>query len=119
MLLIYPLRMGHDDHDISEAFSKYDQDGNQILDCEEQEKMKRELEEKRVWNLFSPYIVFFLKMFVFLLMCFTVTMFEWKMYTYFYQNALNVELHNLTQGNKAEGNEKKTSDSVDQEQFQM
>ncbi|MCI4376314.1 hypothetical protein PGIGA_G00187190 [Pangasianodon gigas] len=39
--------MGHDDHDISEAFSKYDKDGNQILDREEQEKMKRELEEKR------------------------------------------------------------------------
>ncbi|XP_026794476.3 polycystic kidney disease 2-like 1 protein [Pangasianodon hypophthalmus] len=39
--------MGHDDNDISEAFSKYDKDGNQILDREEQEKMKRELEEKR------------------------------------------------------------------------
>ncbi|KAI5107961.1 polycystic kidney disease 2-like 1 protein, partial [Silurus meridionalis] len=39
--------MGHDDQDISEAFSKYDHDGNQILDRKEQEKMKRELEEKR------------------------------------------------------------------------
>ncbi|GAA6111132.1 polycystic kidney disease 2-like 1 protein [Tachysurus ichikawai] len=39
--------MGHDDHDISEAFTKYDKDGNQILDREEQDKMKRELEEKR------------------------------------------------------------------------
>ncbi|XP_053358417.1 polycystic kidney disease 2-like 1 protein [Clarias gariepinus] len=39
--------MGHDDHDISEAFSRYDQDRNHILDREEQEKMKRELEEKR------------------------------------------------------------------------
>ncbi|XP_060782070.1 polycystin-2-like protein 1 [Neoarius graeffei] len=39
--------MGHDDHDISEAFSKYDQDGNQILDREEQERMKQELESKR------------------------------------------------------------------------
>lgn len=47
--------MGHDDHDISEAFSKYDQDGNQILDRKEQEKMKQELEEKRVWNFFPPY----------------------------------------------------------------
>lgn len=46
--------MGHDDRDISEAFSKYDKDGNQILDRVEQEKMKRELEEKRVWNFFPP-----------------------------------------------------------------
>lgn len=42
--------MGHDDHEISEAFSRFDQDGNQILDMEEQETMKRELEEKRVWG---------------------------------------------------------------------
>lgn len=55
MLLACPHRMGHDDHDISEAFSKYDQDGNQILDREEQERMKQELESKRVWN-FCPYI---------------------------------------------------------------
>lgn len=54
MLFVYPHRMGHDDRDISEAFSRYDQDGNQILDREEQQKMKRELEEKRVWN-FLPY----------------------------------------------------------------
>ncbi|XP_066535300.1 polycystin-2-like protein 1 [Hoplias malabaricus] len=39
--------MGHDDHEISAAFSKFDQDGNQILDMEEQQTMKRELEEKR------------------------------------------------------------------------
>ncbi|TSK22687.1 Polycystic kidney disease 2-like 1 protein [Bagarius yarrelli] len=39
--------MGHDDRDISEAFEKYDKDSNQILDREEQDKMKRELEEKR------------------------------------------------------------------------
>ncbi|KAL6487075.1 hypothetical protein MHYP_G00037010 [Metynnis hypsauchen] len=39
--------MGHADHEISAAFSKFDQDGNQILDVEEQETMKRELEEKR------------------------------------------------------------------------
>lgn len=67
MLLIYRLRMGHDDRDISEAFAKYDKDGNQILDFEEQEKMKRELEEKRVWNYFPPWFLFFIKMFRFLL----------------------------------------------------
>uniref|UniRef100_A0A8C8I5Y8 Polycystic kidney disease 2-like 1 protein n=1 Tax=Oncorhynchus tshawytscha TaxID=74940 RepID=A0A8C8I5Y8_ONCTS len=39
--------LGHADHEISEAFSKFDHDGNQILDQEEQERMKRELEEKR------------------------------------------------------------------------
>ncbi|KAM4607907.1 polycystin-2-like protein 1 [Polymixia lowei] len=39
--------MGHADHEISAAFSRFDYDGNQILDHEEQEKMKRELEEKR------------------------------------------------------------------------
>lgn len=54
MELVYPHRMGHDDRDISEAFSKYDKDGNQILDRAEQEKMKRELEEKRVWSFFPP-----------------------------------------------------------------
>ncbi|MBN3295903.1 PK2L1 protein, partial [Amia calva] len=40
--------MGHDDHEISAAFTKFDHDGNQILDEEEQNRMKRELEEKRV-----------------------------------------------------------------------
>ncbi|XP_022540398.1 polycystic kidney disease 2-like 1 protein isoform X2 [Astyanax mexicanus] len=39
--------MGHADHEISAAFSKFDYDGNQILDKEEQETMKQELEEKR------------------------------------------------------------------------
>ncbi|KAF7666868.1 hypothetical protein LDENG_00089920 [Lucifuga dentata] len=39
--------LGHADHEISAAFSKFDQDGNQILDQDEQEKMKMELEEKR------------------------------------------------------------------------
>uniref|UniRef100_A0A8C8ICF6 Polycystic kidney disease 2-like 1 protein n=1 Tax=Oncorhynchus tshawytscha TaxID=74940 RepID=A0A8C8ICF6_ONCTS len=43
--------LGHADHEISEAFSKFDHDGNQILDQEEQERMKRELEEKRVSGL--------------------------------------------------------------------
>lgn len=52
--------MGHDDRDISEAFSRYDHDGNRILDRDEQEKMKRELEEKRVGN-FSPLLFCFLK----------------------------------------------------------
>lgn len=40
--------MGHADHEISAAFSRFDRDGNQILDEDEQEKMKIELEEKRV-----------------------------------------------------------------------
>uniref|UniRef100_A0AAY5ENT2 Polycystic kidney disease 2-like 1 n=1 Tax=Electrophorus electricus TaxID=8005 RepID=A0AAY5ENT2_ELEEL len=43
--------MGHADHEISAAFSRFDQDGNQILDLVEQETMRRELEEKRVVEL--------------------------------------------------------------------
>ncbi|KAG1951065.1 polycystic kidney disease 2-like 1 protein [Pimephales promelas] len=39
--------MGHADHEISAAFSKFDKDGNQTLDKQEQEIMKQELEEKR------------------------------------------------------------------------
>uniref|UniRef100_A0A3B3CD97 Polycystic kidney disease 2-like 1 n=1 Tax=Oryzias melastigma TaxID=30732 RepID=A0A3B3CD97_ORYME len=39
--------MGHTDQEISAAFSQFDQDGNQVLDADEQERMKRELEEKR------------------------------------------------------------------------
>ncbi|KAM9847493.1 polycystin-2-like protein 1 [Aulostomus maculatus] len=39
--------MGHADHEISAAFSRFDRDGNQILDEDEQERMKTELEEKR------------------------------------------------------------------------
>ncbi|XP_016313144.1 polycystic kidney disease 2-like 1 protein [Sinocyclocheilus anshuiensis] len=39
--------MGHADHEISAAFSRFDQDGNQTLDKQEQERMKQELEEKR------------------------------------------------------------------------
>lgn len=39
--------MGHADHEISEAFSKFDKDGNQVLDEAEQKRMKKELEEKR------------------------------------------------------------------------
>ncbi|XP_045927352.1 polycystic kidney disease 2-like 1 protein [Micropterus dolomieu] len=39
--------MGHADHEISAAFSRFDRDGNQILDEDEQERMKIELEEKR------------------------------------------------------------------------
>ncbi|XP_053292115.1 polycystic kidney disease 2-like 1 protein [Pleuronectes platessa] len=39
--------MGHADHEISAAFSRFDCDGNQILDEDEQERMKIELEEKR------------------------------------------------------------------------
>ncbi|XP_073338526.1 polycystin-2-like protein 1 [Pagrus major] len=39
--------MGHADHEISAAFARFDRDGNQILDEDEQERMKIELEEKR------------------------------------------------------------------------
>ncbi|XP_061645923.1 polycystin-2-like protein 1 isoform X2 [Phyllopteryx taeniolatus] len=39
--------MGHADHEISAAFSQFDRDGNHILDEDEQENMKTELEEKR------------------------------------------------------------------------
>ncbi|XP_050982365.1 polycystic kidney disease 2-like 1 protein [Labeo rohita] len=39
--------MGHADHEISATFSRFDQDGNQTLDKQEQERMKQELEEKR------------------------------------------------------------------------
>ncbi|XP_028324033.1 polycystic kidney disease 2-like 1 protein [Gouania willdenowi] len=39
--------LGHADHEISEAFSKFDSDGNQVLDQDEQERMKMELKEKR------------------------------------------------------------------------
>lgn len=42
-------RMGHSDQEITDAFARFDQDGNQTLDKLEQEKMKQELEEKRVW----------------------------------------------------------------------
>ncbi|KAM7409108.1 hypothetical protein PAMA_002695 [Pampus argenteus] len=39
--------MGHADHEISAAFSRFDRDGNQVLDEDEQKRMKTELEEKR------------------------------------------------------------------------
>ncbi|XP_013875367.1 polycystic kidney disease 2-like 1 protein [Austrofundulus limnaeus] len=41
------IEMGHADHEISAAFSQFDRDGNQVLDADEQERMKLELEEKR------------------------------------------------------------------------
>ncbi|XP_018422591.1 PREDICTED: polycystic kidney disease 2-like 1 protein [Nanorana parkeri] len=40
--------MGHDDHEITTAFSRFDQDGNRVLDEEEQKRMKNILEEKRL-----------------------------------------------------------------------
>lgn len=51
--------MGHADHEISAAFSQFDHDGNQILDKDEQQRMKMELEEKRVCGsrLFDPDVV--------------------------------------------------------------
>uniref|UniRef100_A0A669B9G5 Polycystin 2 like 1, transient receptor potential cation channel n=2 Tax=Oreochromis niloticus TaxID=8128 RepID=A0A669B9G5_ORENI len=40
--------MGHGDQEITAAFSKFDRDGNKILDKDEQRWMKAELEQKRV-----------------------------------------------------------------------
>ncbi|XP_061857083.1 polycystin-2-like protein 1 isoform X1 [Colius striatus] len=40
--------MGHADHEITAAFSRFDKDGNHILDEEEQQQMKHDLEAKRV-----------------------------------------------------------------------
>ncbi|KAL8186750.1 UNVERIFIED_CONTAM: Polycystic kidney disease 2-like 1 protein [Gekko kuhli] len=40
--------LGHAEHEITAAFAKFDQDGNQILDEEEQKRMRNDLEEKRV-----------------------------------------------------------------------
>lgn len=48
--------MGHADHEISAAFSQFDRDGNQILDEDEQNRMKIELEEKRVCMTMSLYV---------------------------------------------------------------
>lgn len=42
------LRLGHAEHEITAAFAKFDKDGNQILDEEEQKRMRNDLEEKRV-----------------------------------------------------------------------
>ncbi|KAM4669505.1 polycystin-2-like protein 1 [Amazona ochrocephala] len=40
--------LGHADHEITAAFSRFDKDGNLILDEEEQQQMKHDLEAKRV-----------------------------------------------------------------------
>ncbi|NXT17899.1 PK2L1 protein, partial [Syrrhaptes paradoxus] len=40
--------LGHADHEITAAFSRFDKDGNHILDEEEQKQMKHDLEAKRV-----------------------------------------------------------------------
>ncbi|XP_043912299.1 polycystic kidney disease 2-like 1 protein [Protopterus annectens] len=39
--------MGHDDHEITAAFKRFDQDANHILDEEEQKRMRSDLEETR------------------------------------------------------------------------
>lgn len=41
-------RLGHADHEITAAFCRFDKDGNHILDEEEQQQMKHDLEEKKV-----------------------------------------------------------------------
>ncbi|XP_065602426.1 polycystin-2-like protein 1 [Cyrtonyx montezumae] len=40
-------KMGHADHEITAAFSRFDKDGNHILDEAEQQQMKHDLEAKR------------------------------------------------------------------------
>ncbi|OXB75035.1 UNVERIFIED_CONTAM: hypothetical protein H355_001442 [Colinus virginianus] len=40
-------KLGHADHEITAAFSRFDKDGNHILDEEEQQQMKHDLREKR------------------------------------------------------------------------
>uniref|UniRef100_A0A8D2J050 Polycystin 2 like 1, transient receptor potential cation channel n=1 Tax=Varanus komodoensis TaxID=61221 RepID=A0A8D2J050_VARKO len=40
--------LGHAEHEITAAFARFDEDGNQILDEEEQKRMQNDLEEKRV-----------------------------------------------------------------------
>ncbi|XP_013223916.2 polycystin-2-like protein 1 [Columba livia] len=40
--------LGHADYEITAAFSRFDRDGNHILDEEEQQEMKHDLEAKRV-----------------------------------------------------------------------
>lgn len=45
------LRLGHAEHGITEltaTFTRFDQDGNCILDEKEQEQMQQDLEEERV-----------------------------------------------------------------------
>lgn len=42
------LRLGHEEHEITAAFTRFDQDGDHVLDQEEQEQMRRGLEEERV-----------------------------------------------------------------------
>nr|XP_014341844.1 PREDICTED: polycystic kidney disease 2-like 1 protein isoform X2 [Latimeria chalumnae] len=40
--------MGHTDHEITAAFTRFDHDGNHVLDEDEQKIMQNDLEEKRV-----------------------------------------------------------------------
>uniref|UniRef100_A0A6I8NZ03 Polycystin-2-like protein 1 n=1 Tax=Ornithorhynchus anatinus TaxID=9258 RepID=A0A6I8NZ03_ORNAN len=40
--------LGHADHEITAAFTRFDRDGNRVLDEEEQKRMQCDLEEKRV-----------------------------------------------------------------------
>lgn len=42
------LRLGHEEHEITAAFTRFDQDGDHILDEEEREQMRQGLEEERV-----------------------------------------------------------------------
>ena len=51
LLCLVFLRLGHAEHEISElkaAFTRFDQDGNHVLDEKEQAQMRQDLEEERV-----------------------------------------------------------------------
>lgn len=109
--------MGHADHEISEAFSKFDHDGNQILDEEEQKRMKSELEEKKVRAHLQKRI--YMRQRRMSSSC------VFMMFILFYvQDALSAEINNLgvNYGNHlpVSGNEQRNSWSqtfVEQEQF--
>lgn len=47
-LFLFFSRLGHADHEITAAFATFDRDGNHILDEEEQQQMKHDLEAKKV-----------------------------------------------------------------------
>lgn len=95
--------MGHADHEISAAFSRFDRDGNQILDEDEQERMKVELEKKRVCASSSKSLdqLFIKKICVFML------------FLFFSQDALSAELNNLGMNYEKELLEKPPATSTD------
>ena len=57
---------GYGDQEIEAAFAKYDVDGDQVLDEEEQRKMQDDLERQRVNFNVSQFFLHFLLVFTFL-----------------------------------------------------